>query len=168
MTSQFVINEVSTNVGGPTQEGIELLNNLDTPLNIGGATLRMVTPSILVPVEIATVPLGTVLPVGGRYLVHGRNFLLPVPLPAGCAAQEFNRGVSLPDELSIGLFNAQGVQIDGFGTVERTELGGLFTEGDAAAVQVDTRTNQRIPNGNDTDDNAADFRLRAQTFCLAN
>lgn len=161
-----VINEVSTIAGGPLQEGIELFNNGTMDEAIGGWTVQMATPTIPA-VTIATIPANTTLPAKAFFVVRGRNFALPT---VGCSgASDFANGVALPDVLSIRLRNAVGAQQDAFGTVT---FNGAFTEGSPATPQTTAAsgsfTNQRVPNGTDTGDNATDFKLRPPTFCAVN
>lgn len=161
-----VINEVSTIAAGPQQEGIELFNTGPNAEAIGGWTIQMATPTIPA-VTIATIPANTTLPANDFFVVRGRNFALPLPTVDCAGASDLANGVALPDVLSIRLRNAVGAQQDAFGTFT-----GAFTEGSPATPQTTAAsgnfTNQRVPNGADTGDNAADFQLRPPTFCALN
>jgi hypothetical protein len=80
----FVVSELRTSgPGGPGDDFVELYNNTDSPLTVaatdasaGFGVFKMGADCNAVPVLIATIPNGTVIPARGHYLLVGSQYSL--------------------------------------------------------------------------------------------
>jgi hypothetical protein len=149
----ILISEFRMSGATSDDEYIELYNNTNAPLNIGGYHLdALAGPSILIPQN-------TVIPAHAHYLLaHADTYTL-----ASYAAADQTYNFDLPNDTGLALFNAAGTIVDAVGFantqtpyVEGNGLSGAFGFVQHAFVR-------KFPAGltQDTGDNAADFALVA-------
>jgi hypothetical protein len=145
------INEFSTGVDGAlTDEFVEIVNAGAEAVDLSGYKLVYRSASGTSDVTLAAIPEGTTVAPGAFMVFGGAGY-------SGTAAQSFS--VSLASAGGgVGIRNATGLLLDSVGWGSATNA---FVEG-AAAVAPATmpapgRSDARHPDGEDTNDNAADF-----------
>jgi hypothetical protein len=159
--SSLTINEFSTSVESPNCSGqiascqfVEIYNAGSTAVDLGGY-------SILFTIDggtsgtLATLPSGVSLPAGGFYVIAGPGFTFaPHDL-------EWVAGHGLHTTGSIGLLDSKSKLVDSvaYGVVSGAGEGQPIPDGSCVAGV----SCGRFPNGNDTNNNAADFRSQLPT-----
>jgi hypothetical protein len=150
-----LVNELST--GTTTSAGdefVELVNAGTAPADIGGFKLVYRSAAGTSDVTLATIPAGTTLAPDGFYLLGGSAYAGSHP-----ADQSFSLGLAATGG-GVALRGADGVLVDSVGYGSATNA---FVESHAAAPPPATdapgSSIARLPNGHDTNDNAADFAV---------
>jgi hypothetical protein len=149
------VNEVQTGTtGSAADEFVELSNTGSATIDIGGWKVVYRSASGTSDTTLATIPTGTTLAAGGFYLLAGGAY-------AGAAApdQSFSAGLASTGG-GVGVRDASGALVDsvGWGTAANA-----LVEGSPAAAPPSTTVPgssiARLPDGHDTNANAADFTI---------
>ena len=175
-----MISELRTSgPGGAGDEFVELYNNTDSPIAVGGWSLvRQGSTCSANPVIVWTIPGATNIPARGHYLVAGPAYSLANYGGPGAAAG--NNGspiVNIPADSNIALFSTSGLanlslatRLDAVGFA--TNVGNncdLLREGTPLAAASGSTTEhtfaRKITTGKpqDTNSNAADFWVLSTT-----
>jgi Lamin Tail Domain/Collagen triple helix repeat (20 copies) len=151
------INELSTGTtASATDEFVELVNAGTSTAQIGGFKLAYRAAAGTSDVPLATIPDGTTLPPGAFYLFGGSGY-------AGgrTADQSFSAGLA-GTAGGVGLRDGAGLLVDSVGYGAATNA---FVEGAPAPAPPATpspgSSDVRLPDGDDTNENAADFSITA-------
>jgi Lamin Tail Domain/Collagen triple helix repeat (20 copies) len=149
------VNELSTGTAGAaTDEFVELVNAGTAPLDLGGYRLVYRSGSGTSDVLLATVPAGTTLGPGAFYLFGGSGYAGTKPVN-----QSFSAALAATAG-GVGIRDAAGELADSIGYGPATNA---FVEGHPApappAIPSPGSSDVRLPDGHDTDDNAADFSV---------
>jgi hypothetical protein len=149
----LVVNEVQTGGVTAADEFVEVLNRCGDPAALGEARLVYRAAAGTSDVVLFTWPADAVLAPGGRLVLGGTAFagtrdgtLAGAGLAAGGGA--------------VGLRDAAGLLLDGAGWGTATNL---LVEGTAGAAPPAGSALARVPDGADTDLNAADLAVAAPT-----
>jgi Lamin Tail Domain len=149
------VNELATGTTASlTDEFVELVNAGAKAADIGGYRLVYRSRSGTSDIALATVPEGTTLAAGAFYLFGGSGYAGATP-----ADQSFTAGLASTAG-GIGLRDPAGTLVDsvGYGTAANA-----LVEGNPAPAPSVTAppgsSGVRLPDGRDTDDNAADFAV---------
>jgi len=176
----FIISELRTSgPGGLGDDFVELYNNTDSPLTIaasdasgGYGVFKMGTDCNAVPVLIAQIPNGTVLPARGHYLLVGSQYSL-----GAYAAGDQTLTSDIESDRNVAVFSTSSVanissanRLDAVGFGTNVNGGGtsngvcdLFREGNtlpaASGSVLEYSFFRKLLAGNpqDTNDNSADF-----------
>ena len=149
------MNEFSTGTtASATDEFVEIFNAGATPAVVGGYKLVYRSGAGTSDISLGTIPDGTMLAPGAFYLFGGSGY-------AGARApdQTFSQGLA-GTAGGVGLRDGGGKLLDsvGYGTATNA-----FVEAHAAAAPPSTAvpgsSDIRFPDGTDSDDNGADFRV---------
>jgi hypothetical protein len=155
ITSPVRVNELSTGTAAAaTDEFVELVNDGSAPADLGGFRLVYRSGTGTSDVLLASVPAGTTIAPGGFYLFGGSGY-------AGgkTADQSFSAALATTAG-GVGLRDAAGQLVDsvGYGTATNA-----FVESSPAPAPPATASpgssDVRLPDGHDTNDNAADFSV---------
>jgi hypothetical protein len=156
-TGPIKVNEFSTGVtGAATNEFVELVNSGTAAVDIGGFKVVYRSATGASDTTLATVPAGTQLAPGAFYLVGGSGY-------TGGPAADQSFGISLSGTGgSVAVRDADGAVLDA--VAYGTAANGLG-EGQPATAPPATASPGssaiRLPDGHDTDSNAADFTVTA-------
>jgi hypothetical protein len=147
------VNELMTGVtDAATDEFVEIVNTGAAAADLSGWKLVYRSAAGTSDVVLATVPDGTSLAAGGFYLFGGAGY---VSGPA--ADQSYSTSIAATGG-GVGIRDADGNLVDSVGWGTATNA---FVEGTVAAAPGTTEAPGtsigRIPDGDDTNDNAADF-----------
>jgi hypothetical protein len=147
------VNELMTGVtDAATDEFVEIFNTGAAAADLSGWKLVYRSAAGTSDVVLATVPDGTSLAAGGFYLFGGAGY---VSGPA--ADQSYSTSIAATGG-GVGIRDADGNLVDSVGWGTATNA---FVEGTVAAAPGTTEAPGtsigRIPDGDDTNDNAADF-----------
>jgi hypothetical protein len=135
-----------------SDEFVEIVNAGTAAADLSGWKLVYRSASGTSDIVLATIPDGTTLAAGAFYLFGGAGYAGGAP-----ADQSFSTGIAATGG-GVGLRDAGGALIDsvGYGTATNA-----FVEGTVAPAPPTTAAPgsslARTPDGDDTDDNAADF-----------
>ncbi len=157
---KLVINEVQTEGTSADHEFVEIYNTGTCDVSLEGWSLKYSASSGSAP---STFFDGLI---SHKVLARGHFVVACSPFP-GAKNATYMGGQLAADNGQVGLFNKLGIQVDavGYGTITTKRL----TEGNPAPTPGGPgKSVQRIPNGNDTDNNQADFRSANSTANLAN
>lgn len=151
------LNEVATGTtGAAADEFVELANTGTAPADVGGWKLVYRSASGSSDVGLATIPAGTVIAAGGFYLFAGSAYAGAQP-----ADQAFGTGLAATGG-AVAIRDSSGALVDSVGWGTATNA---LVEGSVAPVPPTTAAPGssivRLPNGHDTNDNGADFRVTA-------
>jgi lamin tail-like protein/collagen triple helix repeat protein len=151
------INELATGTSASaTDEFVELVNAGSAAADISGFKLVYRSAAGTSDVVLATVPDGTTVAAGGFYLLGGSGYA-----GATQANQSFSSGLAGTGG-GVGLRGRDGQVVDSVGYGMATNA---FVEAHAAPAPPATASpgssDVRLPDGHDTDDNAADFSVSA-------
>jgi hypothetical protein len=143
------VNELVTGTStSASDELVEIVNAGSAPADVSGWKLVYRSAAGTSDVVLATIPDGTSIPAGGFYLFGGSAYAGP---PA--ADQPFS--VSLASTGGgVGLRDASGSLVDSVGWGTATNA---LVEGTAGAAPPAGSSLRRLPDGKDTNDNAADL-----------
>jgi hypothetical protein len=149
------VNELMTGVtGAATDEFVEIANTGTAAADLSGWKLVYRSAAGTSDVVLATVPDGTSLAAGGFFLFGGAGYA-GSPL----ADQSFSTSIAATGG-GVGLRDADGNLVDsvGWGTATNAFVEGTVTAAPPTTEAPGTSTG-RIPDGEDTNDNAVDFTL---------
>ena len=151
------VNELSTGMSGAaTNEFVELVNAGPAPADIGGLKVVYRSASGTSDTTLATIPAGTTLAAGAYYLLGGSGYA-----GGATADQSFGTAIAATGG-SIGVRRPDGTLFDA--VAYGTAANGLG-EGQPAPAPPTTASPGssavRLPDGHDSDDNAADFSITA-------
>jgi hypothetical protein len=151
------VNEFSTGTAtSATDEFAELYNAGSSPADLSGFKLVYRSGAGTSDVALGSIPDGTTLAAGAFYLFGGSGYA-----GARKADQSFSTGMAASAG-GVGLRDASGKLLDsvGYGTATNA-----FVEARPAAAPPATAvpgsSSIRLPDGADTNDNGADFRVTA-------
>jgi len=150
------VNEVQTGTAASAaDEFVELVNAGSTAADIGAWKVVYRSATGTTDVTLATVPAGTTVPAGGFYLLGGSAYSASPP-----ADQAFASGLAATGG-AVGIRDGGGTLVDSVGWGSATNA--LVEESAAAAPPATTPASSivRIPDGHDTNANAADFTVSA-------
>ncbi|HUK95112.1 MAG TPA: lamin tail domain-containing protein [Gaiellaceae bacterium] len=156
-SATLAINELMTGItGSAANEFIELYNGGSSAVDLSGYKLVYRSAAGTSDVSLATIPSGTTLAAGGFYLLGGSAY-------AGSATpdQSFSTGLAATGG-GVALRDASGAIVDSVGYGDATNA---FVESHPAAAPpaaaAPGNSLVRLPDGDDTNDNAADFAVSA-------
>ncbi len=156
-SSTLRVNELMTgSTGAPANEFVEIVNTGTAAADISGFRLAYRSSAGTSDVTLATVPTGTTLAAGGFYLFGGSAY-------AGTRApdQSFSTAIAATGG-GVALRDSAGAIVDSIGYGDAVNA---FVEGHAASAPPATAapgsSAVRLPDGHDTNDNAADFSVSA-------
>jgi hypothetical protein len=156
-SSTVVINEFSTGVtGAATNEFVELFNAGTSSMDIGGFKVVYRSTSGTSDSTLATVPAGTQLAAGAFYLLGGSGYARSTPADQSFGLSPAATGGSLAVRDASGALLdavAYGTAANGLGEGQPTTAPPTTAAPGSSAI--------RLPDGHDTADNAADFRVTA-------
>ena len=151
------VNELMTgSIGAASNEFVEIANTGTTAADIGGFKLAYRSAAGTSDVTLATVPTGRTLAAGGFYLLGGSGY-------AGTRApdQSFSAAIAATGG-GVALRDASGAIVDSVGYGDAVNA---FVESHPASAPPTTAapgsSTVRLPDGHDTNDNAADFSVSA-------
>jgi len=151
--SKLSVNELMTGVtGAATDEFVEIVNTGAAAADLSGWKLVYRSAAGTSDVVLATIPDGTVLAASAFYLFGGAGYV------SGPAADQSYSTSIVATGGGVGLRDAGGIIVDsvGWGTATNVLIEGTATAAPATSAAPGTSTG-RIPDGDDTNDNAADF-----------
>ena len=156
-TATLHVNELMTaSTGAASNEFVEIANTGTTAADISGFKLAYRSAAGTSDVTLATVPTGTTLAAGGFYLLGGSGY-------AGTRApdQSFSAAIAATGG-GVALRDAGGAIVDSVGYGDAVNA---FVESHPASAPPATAapgsSTVRLPDGHDTNDNAADFSVSA-------
>ncbi len=147
------VNELMTGVtGAATDEFVEIVNTGTAAADLSGWKLVYRSAAGTGDVVLATVPDGTSLAAGGFYLFGGAGYVSGPP-----ADQSYSTSIAATGG-GVGIRDVDGNLVDSVGWGTATNA---LVEGTVAAAPGTTEAPGisigRLPDGDDTNDNAADF-----------
>jgi hypothetical protein len=151
--AELTVNELMTGVtGAATDEFVEIVNSGSAAADVSGWKLVYRSAAGTSDVVLATIPDGTTLAAGAFYLFGGAGY---VSGPA--ADQSYSTSIAATGG-GAGIRDADGDLVDsvGWGSATNVLVEGTATGAPGTSVAPGTSTG-RIPDGDDTNDNAADF-----------
>jgi hypothetical protein len=156
-TAEIRVNELMTgSTGAASNEFVELVNAGTGAVDISGFKVAYRSAAGTSDTTLATVPAGTSLPAGGFYLLGGSGYL-----GSHAPNQSFSASIAATGG-GVAVRDASGAIIDSVGYGDATNA---FVEAHAATAPPATASPGssagRIPDGHDTNDNAADFSVSA-------
>lgn len=157
---KLVINEVQTEGTVADHEFVEIYNTGTCDVSLEGWSLKYSASTGSTPSKFFE---GLI---SHKVLAKGYFVVACSPFP-GAKNATYTGGQLSADNGQVGLFDKLDRQVDavGYGTIAMKRL----TEGNPAPTPGGPgKSVQRIPNGNDTDNNQADFRSANPTANLAN
>jgi hypothetical protein len=151
------VNEFMTgSTGAASNEFVELVNAGTAAVIVGGYKVAYRSAAGTSDTTLATIPDGTTIPAGGFYLLAGSGYL-----GSHAPDQTFSASLAATGG-GLAVRDAAGAILDSVGYGEATNA---FVEGHPAAAPPATAapgsSADRIPDGHDTNDNAADFSVSA-------
>ena len=151
------VNEFMTgSTGAASNEFVELVNAGTTAADVGGFKVAYRSSAGTSDITLATIPSGTSIPAGGFYLLGGSGYLgthVPNQTFSGSIAAT-GGGVAVRDSTGSILDSV------GFGDTTNAFVEGHPTTAPPATAAPGSSSG-RIPDGHDTNDNAADFSVSA-------
>jgi Lamin Tail Domain/Collagen triple helix repeat (20 copies) len=154
-SSPVRVNELSTGTtGSAADEFVELVNPAQATANVGGYRLVYRSGTGTADVVLATIPAGTTIAPGGFYLLGGSAYS-----GAKHADQSFAAALAATAG-GVGLRDAAGRLVDsiGYGTATNALVESRPAPAPPAKASPGS-SDDRLPDGRDTDDNAADFAV---------
>jgi lamin tail-like protein/collagen triple helix repeat protein len=156
-TSILRVNELMTgSTGAASNEFVEIVNTGSAAVDIGGFRLAYRSSAGTSDVTLATVPTGTTVAAGAFYLFGGSAYAGTRP-----PDQSFSATLAAPGG-GVALRDSAGAIVDSVGYGEAVNA---FVESHAApappATAAPGSSAVRLPDGHDTNDNAADFSVSA-------
>ncbi len=152
-----LVNELMTgSTGAAANEFVEIVNTGTAAADIGGFRLAYRSAAGISDVTLATVPAGTTLASGGFYLFGGSAYAGARP-----PDQSFSTALAATGG-GIAIRDSAGATLDSVGYGDAVNA---FVEGHPASAPPATAAPGssaiRLPDGHDTNDNAADFSVSA-------
>ena len=156
-SATLTVNEVMTGItGAASNEFVELFNGGSSAVDLSGYKLVYRSSAGTSDVTLGTIPSGTTLAAGGFYLFGGSAY-------AGSATpdQSFSSSLAATGG-GVALRDASGTIVDSVGYGDAVNA---FVEGHPAAAPpaaaAPGNSTVRLPDGDDSNDNAADFSVSA-------
>jgi len=154
-TATLRVNELMTGVtGAAANEFVEIVNAGTATANIGGFRLAYRSAAGTSDVTLATIPDGTTLAAGAFYLFAGSAYAGAAP-----PSQSFSTGLAAGGG-GVALRDSSGAIVDSVGYGDAVNA---FVEAHPATAPPATAapgsSAVRLPDGHDTNDNAADFSV---------
>jgi hypothetical protein len=151
------VNEFMTgSTGAASNEFVELVNAGSAAVDISGFRFAYRSAAGTSDVTLATAPDGTTIPAGGFYLLAGSGYL-----GSHTPDQTFSASIAATGG-GLAVRDASGTILDSVGYGEATNA---FVEGHPTTAPPATAapgsSSNRIPDGHDTNDNAADLSVSA-------
>jgi Lamin Tail Domain/Collagen triple helix repeat (20 copies) len=156
-TGDVRVNEFMTgSTGAASNEFVELVNAGSAAVDISGFRVAYRSAAGTSDVTLATAPAGTTIAAGGFYLLGGSGYV-----GSHTPDQTFSASIAATAG-GLAARDASGTILDSVGYGEATNA---FVEGHPATAPPTTEapgsSSNRIPDGRDTNDNAADFSVSA-------
>ena len=156
-SAQIRVNELMTgSTGAASNEFVELFNAGASAADVGGFKVAYRSSAGTSDITLVTIPAGTNIPAGGFYLLGGSGYL-----GSHAADQSFSASLASTGG-GIAVRDATGGILDSVGYGDTTNA---FVEAHPATAPPATTapgsSSGRIPDGHDTNDNAADFSVSA-------
>jgi hypothetical protein len=151
------VNELMTgSTGAASNEFVELVNVGSAAADVGGFKVAYRSAAGTSDTTLGTIPAGTTIPAGGFYLLAGSGYL-----GSHAPDQTFSASLAATGG-GLAVRDSAGTILDSVGYGEATNA---FVEGHPAGAPPATAapgsSADRIPDGRDTNDNAADFSVSA-------
>jgi hypothetical protein len=151
------VNEFMTgSTGAASNEFVELVNAGSSAADVGGFKVAYRSSAGTSDITLATIPAGTTIPAGGFYLLAGAGYL-----GSHAADQTFSTSLAATGG-GLAVRDTGGAILDSVGYGDTTNA---FVEAHPATAPPATTapgsSSGRIPDGHDTNDNAADFSVSA-------
>jgi Lamin Tail Domain/Collagen triple helix repeat (20 copies) len=156
-SAELRINEFMTgSTAAASNEFVELVNTGTAAADVSGYKVAYRSGAGTSDVTLATIPSGTTIPAGGFYLLGGSGY-------AGSATADQSFSTALAATAGgVAVRDASGAIVDSVGYGDATNA---FIEGHPAAAPpaaaAPGNSAVRLPDGHDTNDNAADFSVSA-------
>jgi Lamin Tail Domain/Collagen triple helix repeat (20 copies) len=154
-SAEIRVNELMTgSTGAASNEFVELFNAGSSAAEVGGFKVAYRSAAGTSDISLATIPAGTTIPAGGFYLLAGSGYL-------GSHTPDQTFATSLASTGGgIAVRDSTGVILDSVGYGDSTNA---FVEAHATTAPPATAapgsSSDRLPDGHDTNDNAADFSV---------
>jgi Lamin Tail Domain/Collagen triple helix repeat (20 copies) len=154
-SAEIRVNEFMTgSTGAASNEFVELFNAGSSAADVGGFKVAYRSAAGTSDISLATIPAGTTIPAGGFYLLAGSGYL-----GSHTPDQTFSTSLASTGG-GIALRDSTGVILDSVGYGDSTNA---FVEAHATTAPPATAapgsSSDRLPDGHDTNDNAADFSV---------
>src|SRR5512132_1794730 len=154
-SAEIRVNEFMTgSTGAAANEFVELFNAGSSAADVGGFKVAYRSAAGTSDISLATIPAGTTIPAGGFYLLAGSGYL-----GSHTPDQTFSTSLASTGG-GIALRDSTGVILDSVGYGDSTNA---FVEAHATTAPPATAapgsSSDRLPDGHDTNDNAADFSV---------
>ena len=154
-SAEIRVNEFMTgSTGAASNEFVELFNAGSSAADVGGFKVAYRSAAGTSDISLATIPAGTTIPAGGFYLLAGSGYL-----GAHTPDQTFATSIAATGG-GIAVRDSTGVILDSVGYGDSTNA---FVEAHATTAPPATAapgsSSDRLPDGHDTNDNAADFSV---------
>jgi lamin tail-like protein/collagen triple helix repeat protein len=156
-SAEIRVNELMTgSTGAASNEFVELFNAGSSAADVGGFKVAYRSSAGTSDITLVTIPAGTSIPAGGFYLLGGSGYL-----GSHTADQSFSASLASTGG-GIAVRDATGGILDSVGYGDTTNA---FVEAHATTAPPATAapgsSSGRIPDGHDSNDNAADFSVSA-------
>ena len=156
-SAEIRVNEFMTgSTGAASNEYVELVNAGSSAADVGGFKVAYRSSAGTSDITLATIPAGTTIPAGGFYLLAGAGYL-----GSHAADQTFSTSLAATGG-GLAVRDTSGAILDSTGYGDTTNA---FVEAHPATAPPATAapgsSSGRIPDGHDTNDNAADFSVSA-------
>ena len=154
-SAQIRVNEFMTgSTGAASNEFVELVNAGSSAADVGGFKVAYRSSAGTSDTTLATIPAGTSIPAGGFYLLAGSGYL-----GSHAADQSFSASLASTGG-GLAVRDTTGTILDSVGYGDTTNA---FVEAHPATAPPTTAapgsSSGRVPDGHDTNDNAADFSV---------
>jgi hypothetical protein len=156
-TSPVRVNEVQTGTSGSAaDEFVEITNGGTATVDVGGWKVVYRSAAGTSDTTLGTIPSGTALAPGAFYLLGGSAYAGSVP-----ADQSFSTGLASSGG-AAGVRDSSGALVDsvGWGTATNALVEGSPAPAPPATASPGSSID-RLPDGHDTNQNAADFTVSA-------
>ena len=155
--AQIRVNEVMTgSTGAASNEFVELFNAGSSAADVSGFKVAYRSSAGTSDTTLATIPAGTSIPAGGFYLLAGSGYL-----GSHAADQTFSASLASTGG-GLAVRDTTGTILDSVGYGDTTNA---FVEAHPATAPPTSAapgsSSGRVPDGHDTNDNAADFSVSA-------
>jgi lamin tail-like protein/collagen triple helix repeat protein len=156
-SAEIRVNEFMTgSTGAASNEFVELVNAGSSAADISGFKVAYRSSAGTSDTTLATIPAGTTIPAGGFYLLGGSGYL-----GSHAANQSFSASLASTGG-GLAVRDTTGSILDSVGYGDTTNA---FVEAHPATAPPTTAapgsSSGRVPDGHDTNDNAADFSVSA-------
>jgi Lamin Tail Domain/Collagen triple helix repeat (20 copies) len=156
-SAEIRVNEFMTgSTGAASNEFVELFNAGSSAADVGGFKVAYRSSAGTSDTTLATIPAGTSIPAGGFYLLAGSGYL-----GSHAADQTFSASLASTGG-GLAVRDTTGTILDSVGYGDTTNA---FVEAHPATAPPTTAapgsSSGRVPDGDDTNDNAADFSVGA-------